>query len=138
MMNESKLVKTLNAVIERHGEGRTDWAGAVAHDDSWSLWSLPIVVDLLEFLRPYFILLVSEDRIVINKISFQDKILSSQTVSRAELKSFAFKKGILSTKAQMTLPDSKTYKFSFMPTKLFLSYADTQRKALELLEGYSK
>lgn len=137
-MKESKLVETLNAVIERHGEGRTDWIGAMARDDSWSLWSLPIVVDLLEFLRPYFILLVSEDRIVINKISSKDKILSSQASSRTELKSFTFKKGILSTKAQMTLPDGKTFKFSFMPTKLFLSYADTQRKALELLEGYSK
>lgn len=130
-MNESKLVETLNTIIGQHGEGRTDWIGAMAHDDSWSLWSLPIVVDLLEFLRPYFILLVSENRIVINKISFQNKILSSQAVSRAELKNFAFKKGILSAKAQMTLPDGKTYKFSFMPTKLFLSYADTQRNATQ-------
>jgi len=138
MAKESKLVKALNNIIEQHGEGRTDWIGAMANDDSWSLWSLPIVVDLLEFLRPYFILLVSEDRIVINKMSFRDKILLSQSASRAELKNFVFKKGKITDKMQVTLPDGKTYKFSFMPSKLLLSYADTQRKALEILEGYSK
>lgn len=110
----------------------------MANDDGFSLWSLPIVVDLLEFLRPYFVLLVREDRIVINKLSFRNRILSSQAASKAELKNFVFKKGRLSTKARMTLPDGKTYKFLFMPNKLLLSYADTQRNALEILEGYSK
>ena len=138
MGKESKLTKAIKEVVEQNGEGRTDWIGAMANDDSLSLWSLPILGDLLEFFRPYFILLVSHDRIVINKMSFRDDIQASQGISRDELKSFVFKKGKLSSKVRMTLADGKAYKFSFMPAKLLFGHADDQVKALEILEGFQK
>jgi hypothetical protein len=134
--DKSNLVKAIENVVAKHGEGKTDWIGAMAYDDSFSLWSLPILMDVLEWLRPYFVLLVREDRIVVNKLSFRDKILESRSVSKSDLKDFTFKKGIFSSKVKMTLPDGKKYKLQFPPTKLMLGYAKTQAKALEILESF--
>lgn len=138
MPKESKFAKALNAVVKQYGEGRTDWIGAMAYDDSFSFWSLPIIGDVLDSFRPYFILLAAKDRIVISKISFRDQPISSQAVSKTDIKDFTFKRGMLSTKMRMTLPDGKKYKFSFMPSKLMLSHANKQSEALDIMEGFSK